>query len=271
MARRPSTRFLYEFVRFGVKQAWACLFAGIILGLLLATHAYYPSEAPISRYDFLFLAAATTQVVLLWLGMETWEEAKIILIYHVVGTVMEIFKTGVGSWTYPEAAFFRIAGVPLFSGFMYASIGSYLARIWRLLDFRFTHHPDLRALGLLCVVIYVNFFSHHYLPDVRWLLFAAAAALFWRTRIYFRVWRRWRSMTMLLGLCLVTLFILFGENIGTFSVVWLYPHQVHGWRMVHLGKFGSWFLLLLVSYTLVASVHLADDRRAAAFPEQRGR
>ena len=63
-------------------------------------------------------------------------------------------------------------------------------------------------------------------------------------------------MPMPLGLCLVTLFIWFGENIGTFSAVWLYPHQAGGWRLVHWGKFGSWFLLLLVSYTLVASVHL---------------
>ncbi|HKM62311.1 MAG TPA: DUF817 domain-containing protein [Acidisphaera sp.] len=263
MARRPATSFLYEFTRFGVKQAWACLFGAIILALLLATHAYYPRGAPLARYDFLFLAALTTQVMLLRLGMETWEEAKIIAIYHVVGTAMEVFKTHVGSWTYPEPCFFRIEGVPLFSGFMYASIGSYLARIWRLMDFRFTHHPRLPALAALSLAIYVNFFAHHYLPDARWLLFAAAGVLFWRTRIHYRVWRRWRSMPLLLGLCLVTLFIWLGENVGTFSATWLYPHQAAGWSIVHAGKFGSWFLLLLVSYTLVASVHLIDDRRLA--------
>lgn len=29
---------LYEFFRFGVKQAWACLFGGLMCALLLATH-----------------------------------------------------------------------------------------------------------------------------------------------------------------------------------------------------------------------------------------
>jgi hypothetical protein len=42
----------------------------------------------------------------------------VILIYPVVGTVMELFKTHMCSWTYPEPALIRIAGVPLFSGFM---------------------------------------------------------------------------------------------------------------------------------------------------------
>ena len=254
MARYPATAFLYEFGRFGIKQAWACLFGGIMVGLLLATHLFYPPGAPLARYDFLFLAAALTQALLLRFGLETWEEAKIILIYHVIGTGMEIFKTGVGSWIYPEPSVFHIAGVPLFSGFMYASIGSYIARCWRLFDFRFTHHPGLPALAALSTAIYINFFAHHYLPDARWLLFAAAGALFWRTRIYYRIWRRSRWMPLLLGFFLVAVFIWLAENIGTFSAVWLYPHQYSGWSLVRLSKFGAWFLLLLVSYTLVAFV-----------------
>jgi uncharacterized membrane protein YoaT (DUF817 family) len=52
----------------------------------------------------------------------------VIAIFHLVGTVMEVFKTAHGSWIYPEPSLLRIGGVPLFSGFMYACIGSYLAR-----------------------------------------------------------------------------------------------------------------------------------------------
>ena len=37
---------------------------------------------------------------------------------------MEVFKTEAGSWTYPEDNLLRIGGVPLFSGFMYAAVGS---------------------------------------------------------------------------------------------------------------------------------------------------
>jgi uncharacterized membrane protein YoaT (DUF817 family) len=86
--------------------------------------------------------------------LETWEEAKVIFVFHAVGTTMEVFKTSVGSWIYPEASLLRIGGVPLFTGFMYAAIGSYIARCWRLFDFRFTHHPPLWALSLLALGIY---------------------------------------------------------------------------------------------------------------------
>jgi uncharacterized membrane protein YoaT (DUF817 family) len=255
MARRPATAFLYEFVRFGLKQAWACLFGGAIVFLLLATHYLYPRDAALSRYDFLFLSAVALQIGLLSTRLETFDEAKVILIYHVVGTVMEIFKTSVGSWIYPEPSFFRIGGVPLFTGFMYACIGSYLCRVWRLFDFRFAHHPPRWALIVLSVAVYVNFFAHHYILDFRFVLFLAAAALLWQTTIYFRIWRVYRSMPLLLGLFLVSIFIWFSENIGTFTKTWLYPSQLQSWSPVSFAKLGSWFLLLIISYTLVTLVN----------------
>ncbi|HWK37757.1 MAG TPA: DUF817 family protein, partial [Hyphomicrobium sp.] len=108
MSGHPLTAGLYEFLRFGIKQAWACLFGGMMLALLIATYLFYPQGAALARYDFLFLAALGLQVLLLLLRLETLEEAKIIAAYHVVGTLMEIFKTSVGSWVYPEESFFRI-------------------------------------------------------------------------------------------------------------------------------------------------------------------
>jgi len=252
--RGPTAQFIYEFIRFGIKQGWACLFGGLMLGLLLATHRWYPAGAYLARYDFLVLAALTIQAAMLALRMETLEEAKVILVFHIVGTVMEVFKTSVGSWTYPEPSLLRIEGVPLFTGFMYAAVGSYLARVWRLFDFEFTHHPPLWALGLLAGAIYVNFFTHHFAPDFRVLLFATAAILFGRTWVYYRVWRRHRAMPMLVGLTLVAMFIWFAENIATFARTWAYPNQLAGWTPVPVTKLGAWFLLMLISYTLVASV-----------------
>ena len=166
--RRPATHALYELVRFGIKQGWACLFGALLLALLIGTHLFYPKGAWLARYDFLVLAAVAIQVAMLAFKLETWEEAKVIFIFHVVGTAMEIFKTSVGSWLYPEASLLRIGGVPLFTGFMYAAIGSYIARCWRLFDFRFTRHPPLWALSLLAAAIYVNFFAHHYCPTRGW-------------------------------------------------------------------------------------------------------
>lgn len=246
---------VYEFVRFGVKQGWACLFGGLMLALLIATFLVYPKDAMLARYDFLVIAAVGIQVAMLWSGMETWEEAKVILMFHVVGTVMEVFKTAVGSWAYPEASMLRIAGVPLFTGFMYACVGSYIARVWRLFDFQFTRHPPLWAIALLSVAIYVNFFTHHYTVDIRWGLFAAAVVLFGPAWVHFKVWRVHRKMPLLLGLVLVALFIWFAENIGTFTAAWVYPNQKSGWQMVSWGKFGAWFLLMMLSYTMVVWVH----------------
>ncbi|MCB1519508.1 MAG: DUF817 domain-containing protein [Hyphomicrobiaceae bacterium] len=254
----------YEFVRFGIKQAWACLFGGLMLALLIATHLVYPKGAIVARYDFLVLAAVAIQIVMLRFGLETWEEARVILVFHLVGTAMEIFKTSVGSWIYPEPSLLRIAGVPLFTGFMYAAVGSYIARVWRLFDFRFTRHPPLWALGVLALAIYVNFFTHHYTVDIRPVLFAAAALLFGRCWIYFKVWNVHRKMPLLLGLTLVALFIWLAENIGTFTAAWVYPTQKAGWHMVSVGKLGAWFLLMIISYALVAMLNRPEPYEEAA-------
>lgn len=247
--------FAYEFLRFGIKQGWACLFGGLMLALLLATHFLYPKDAGLARYDFLVIGGVTIQIAMLAFRLETLEEAKIILVFHVVGTIMEIFKTSVGSWNYPEPSLLRIAGVPLFSGFMYAAVGSYLARVWRLFDFTFTKHPPIWAIGLLSLSVYLNFFANHYMMDLRILLFGLAAFLFRRTWIHYRIWKQHRSMPLLLGLTLVALFIWFAENLGTFAHAWVYPHQMEHWTFVPITKLGSWFLLMMISYSLVASIH----------------
>lgn len=257
--RRRLTAFLYEFVRFGVKQAWACLFGGLMVALIIATTLWYPRLAALARYDFLFLAAVAIQIGMLAFRLETLQEAKVIFIFHVVGTIMEVFKTSMGSWIYPEEAFFRIGGVPLFSGFMYASIGSYIARVWHLFDFRFKHHPPLWTVYLLAAAIYLNFYAHHYVYDFRYVLFAAAVLLFGRTMIYYKVWHHHRPMPLLLAAFLVALFVWLAENIGTLTKTWLYPHQLTGWQAVSLAKFGSWFLLLFLSYALVALVNRPGD------------
>jgi uncharacterized membrane protein YoaT (DUF817 family) len=81
----PTSRlngFLWEFFLFGFKQAWACLFGGILLSLVLLTKWYWPPHAWLARYDFIFLAALAIQALLLVLRMETVREAKIILLFE---------------------------------------------------------------------------------------------------------------------------------------------------------------------------------------------
>ena len=76
-----------------------------MLALIIVTRLLWPDGAPLARYDFLVLAALAIQVAMLALRLETLAEAKVILIFHVVGTLMEIFKTSAGSWIYPEDEF----------------------------------------------------------------------------------------------------------------------------------------------------------------------
>lgn len=227
----------------------------MLLGLLIATHLFWPRDFVLSRYDFLTLAAVAIQAAMLRFRLETWDEAKVILAFHLAGTVMELFKTYWGSWIYPEASYLRIAGVPLFSGFMYAAVGSYIARTWRIFEFRFSRYPPPWLPVALAAAIYVNFFAHHWLPDARVPLLIATALVFWRTKVWFRPFRAWRSMPLLLGFLLVALFIWFAENIGTLSQAWIYPNQRHGWAMVPATKLVAWYLLMIISFVLVALVN----------------
>jgi uncharacterized membrane protein YoaT (DUF817 family) len=179
----------------------------------------------------------------------------VIILFHLVGTVMELFKTDVGSWSYEAEGVLRIGAVPLFSGFMYAAVGSYMVRVYRLFDLRFAGYPRRWVTAIVAAAIYANFFSHHYIWDLRWLLLAAVVIVFGRCVMHFRVFRKHHRMPLVIAFLLVALFIWIAENIATWSGAWLYPSQVDGWHPVPLDKLVSWFLLMIISVVLVAWVY----------------
>jgi uncharacterized membrane protein YoaT (DUF817 family) len=250
-ARLPFA--LAEFVMFVLKQGWACLFGGLLLAAIITTKLVWQPGWPLQRYDFLFLLAIATQAVFLWTKLETWEEARVILLFHLTGTGMEWFKVSVGSWTYPETGVFMAFGVPLFSGFMYASVGSYMARVIRIFDMQFAPYPPFWATLVLAAAIYVNFFAHHYLPDIRLILFATTVVMFARTRIWFRIsdHDQWMPLPLAAGLSAFALWV--AENVGTATGTWIYSGQIPG-QIVSLSKLGSWYLLLYVSFVTVTLV-----------------
>ena len=263
---RPASAFgraLVELLVFGARQAWASLFGGVLLAAVLLTRWYWPDAMPLARYDALFVFAMGIQITLLATGLERPREAVVILVFHAVGTTMEVFKTHMGSWTYPEASLLRIGAVPLFSGFMYAAVGSYMARVVRIFDIRLDGYPGLFATMVLAAAIYANFFAHHFMPDLRIGLFVATALLFGRTRMRFRLMDATLAMPLLLAFVLVATFIWIAENVATWSSVWLYPNQLHGWTHVSPAKLGSWFLLMIISVVLVTLVHPPKESDAA--------
>ena len=253
MIKIPFRSLLWEFIVFGIKEARACIFAGSFFVLL-----FLSSHLPLfglARYDFLFLSALLIQIVLLVTKVETWDEVKTIFIFHLVGTALELFKThaSVGSWSYPEDAFFKIATVPLFAGFMYAAVGSYIAQAWRILDLEITGLRNHIGMLLIGIAIYINFFTNHFVYDIRYILMGVVFIFFWKTRIYFTVIegkRRW--MPLNIGFLLTAFFIWIAENISTFYGAWQYPDQVHVWNVVSINKITSWFLLVIISFIIVA-------------------
>lgn len=260
-ARLPHV--LAEFVMFGLKQGWACLFGALMLAAILASKAVWQPDWPVQRYDALFAFALLTQAAFLWWRLETWDEARVILLFHLTGTAMEWFKVGAGSWGYPEPGLFKLLGVPLFSGFMYASVGSYIARVIRIFDMRFAPYPRYWQSLALAAAIYANFFAHHFLPDIRLVLFAATLLMFGRTRVWFTVGRRY-WMPMPLAAFLASLFLWLAENIGTATGTWLYSGQGPQ-QIVSLGKLGSWYLLLHVSFVTVSLVSRSAISRAPLY------
>ncbi len=246
---------LVEAVVFVLKQGWACLFGGLLLAVLLAARFWYPEGVPLVRDDALTLAAVAIQVGMLASRLETPREMRVVLLFHVVGTVMELFKTDVGSWSYAADGVLRLGGVPLFSGFMYGAVGSYLVRVVRIFDLRFDRYPRRLLTALVAAGIYVNFFTHHWVADARWLLLGAVVVVYGRTVMHVRVHAVRLRMPVLLAFALVATFIWVAENVATFAGAWLYPSQADGWHVVAGAKLVSWFLLMIVSVVLVTWVH----------------
>jgi uncharacterized membrane protein YoaT (DUF817 family) len=241
-----------DFLWFGLKQAWASLFGALLLAAILVTKFWYP-DIPLARYDFLFLYAVAIQIALVAFRLESLRECGVVILFHILATAMEVFKTSdaVGSWSYPGNAMFRIGNVPLFAGFMYSAVGSYIARIWRQFDMRFEKFPPVLLVSALAVLSYVNFFTHHYIWDIRWLLVVAIFFAYRKTEVIFRPHRRDLWMPLVLGFVLVAFFIWIAENISTFATIWIYPNQQKGWDMVGLSKLTAWFLLMQLSFVLI--------------------
>jgi len=253
--RTPPGSWLVEFVAFTAKQAWACVFGAAMLAVIFAARLWWPDDALLARNDALTLAAVAIQVIMVAARLETLRELRVVILFHVVGTGMELFKTAVGSWAYEPAGVLRLGHVPLFSGFMYAAVGSYLVRVYRLFDLRFDRYPRQWITVLVAGAIYVNFFSHHYLVDLRWVITAAVVVVFGRCVMHFRIFRRRLRMPLLAAFALVAVFIWVAENISTWSHAWSYPNQAGGWQLVSPSKLGSWFLLMIISVVLVAWVY----------------
>jgi uncharacterized membrane protein YoaT (DUF817 family) len=241
-----------EWLFFTWKQALCCIFPVIIFATLAVSKMV---QVPfLDRYDLILVVCILAQGMLLYSKMESKDELKVIMLFHLIGLGLEWFKVNMGSWSYPEEGWTKIWGVPLYSGFMYSSVASYVCQAWKRFDLRLVHWPGRTISTLLAVMIYLNFFTHHYIYDVRWFLILGLFMVFVRSKIAFTITNQPYRMPTLLSFALIAIFIWFAENISTFLGAWTYPDQKDYWQMVHWGKISSWFLLVIISMIIVAEL-----------------
>ena len=254
-----SSRIVFgcvQFLRFGLTQLVSCLFpAALFAGLAISKYV----DLPIPRYDALLVYCLLLTFGFWVVRLETWREIAVIFGFHLVGLALELFKVQVGSWQYPGDAVTKFAGVPLFAGFMYAAVGSYICQAWRRFDLRVSGYRPILTTAL-AVLIYANFFTHHWIVDLRIPIAVFLLVVLRRTWVFYTVGVRRYRMPLALSFVLIGFFLWIAENGGTFLDAWNYPDQVSVWRLVHPSKFGAWALLVSMSFVLVASVKSLEGR-----------
>ncbi len=251
----PIWRMGYQQAIYGLWLSLkSCIFAGLLFSVLILSH--YVPTAVIARYDFILLSAFIIQAIMLITGLETKQEFKAILLFHVLGFTLEAFKVSppIASWSYPESAHSKIWGVPLYAGFMYAAVASCVVQAIRYFKVTLHHYPSHSFCLIISFLIYINFFTHHYWFDLRWGLAALVLAMYYQTYVFFILSHNTYKIH------LVTLFILFGlliwlaENIATYYQAWVYPNQISGWVWVSMQKISAWSLLFILTFTLVMAL-----------------
>jgi uncharacterized membrane protein YoaT (DUF817 family) len=260
-SERREISLLKQFLLFVYLQALSCIFP-VIIFLSLALSSLVTDVIP--RYDFLLLVCVLAQVVLYLSGMETRDEVYVITMFHLLGLIMEIHKVQRGAWSYPEEAYTKFIGVPLYAGFMYASVGSYICQAWRNLSLEVINWPSTWVARICGIAIYLNFFSNAFIPDLRWYIVAVLAVAFWRTKFSFRLDQRTYYMPAIVSFMLIGFFIWMGENIATFYGAWKYAYQHVGWKMVKWHKISSWSLLVIVSVIIVGELKKLKSNRLTA-------
>ena len=236
-----------EFWAFFVKQVQASIFALFIFAMLLVSHWQHV----LPRYDFMLVTCLGLQVFMWKRGLETKKEVATICIFHLVGLMLELYKVRHGSWAYPEFAYAKYAGVPFYSGFMYAGVASYIFQAYRVFDLEFTRMPKKWLALLGVVLVYLNFFTAHWLGDNRIWLSLALVAMFAPGQSNFTCNSKRLKMPLALSMALIGFFVWIGENICTYLGAWVYPHQVNGWHPVDASKILSWSIMVTVAFVII--------------------
>ena len=252
------------FLLFTKEQALCCIFPALVFTMLAVSHLF---AGIIYRYDFMLIGCIAVQFALYKLKFETADEVLVICVFHLLGLLMELFKTHIGSWSYSEYAVTKVFGVPLYSGFMYASVASYMCQAWRRFDLRFHNWPGNRAARVIAVLIYLNFFTNHFILDVRYAIAIFIILYFRKAVVEFIIEGKAYRMPVILSFILIGFFIWLAENIATRLGAWKYAYQQHTWAIVDYQKISSWAFLVIVSYIIIAELKIIKQKSPDGRPD----
>ncbi len=145
-------------LEFSTKAASAALF-GILLLIAFALTASMGSQEYFGffRYDYLLFYALIIQVCLLYLKLESWAEAKVIALFHILAMIMEIFLTHpqIASWQYPQPAVFKNYDRTAFCRLYVFCSWQFLCAFFAFVSGIFTEFADFwQYAGFGSVVVY---------------------------------------------------------------------------------------------------------------------
>lgn len=252
-----------HFMIFVQQEALSCLFPVLVFAMLALSHLF---AGIMPRYDFMLIACLLIQATLYYTGIETRDEVLVICVFHLLGLLMELFKVHFSSWAYPEFAYLKIGGVPLYSGFMYASVASYMCQAWRRLNLQILNWPGHTITRTIGALIYLNFFSNHFIIDVRYAIGLLILIFFRRSVVVYYLGSKPYRMPVIVSFMLIGFFIWLAENIATRLGAWKYAYQHNAWQVVNYQKISSWMLLVIVSFIIVAELKLLKKKAPALLP-----
>ncbi|MEM9715681.1 MAG: DUF817 family protein [Pseudomonadota bacterium] len=250
-------------VSWGLDQVWwqirAAVFGIAFLAAIVGTAVIWSPDWALARNDALFGVGVVLMVAVFWTGVNRMADAVPIGIVFLLGIGLELHRTGVGAWAYADGGVLKLGAKPLFVGFMYAAVASYVIRSLRLKELVVTRLPHWAVAAFVSVSIYGMFFVG--VPDwVRPAVLALAVIVFGMARVVAPS-GSWLPVPVALGLAAVLLWC--AENVGTFSGTWTYRGQGPG-ELVDLTKISAWFLLLTVIFWVVTYFgRTVSDRQGA--------
>ncbi len=246
-AREERLTYIFEFIK---GHFIACTFPFALIACLAFTK--FVSIPGIPRYDLLFGLCLGIQILMVKAKMESWRDAGVVAVFHLLGLGLEIYKVNQGSWSYPEFSYLKVFGAPIYSGFMHGSVASFMCLAWKQFNLKSSGWLLPNQSWPIAIVTYALFFMSQATTQFRLSTLVVVLLFFWQCKVHYTIHRQRYQMPMPLSFVLIGFMIWVAENIATYLGAWKYPYQLEVWQPVHAGKIVSWTLLMIVSLIIVA-------------------